>query len=260
MSPVGEWTGDWPPTFWSGAFRLGDAAATPAGMDSALPPDFKMGPPADKAALARVGAQVRERLEADPAAWKLPGDRAEIWALGDFLSPAECDRLIAMIDAVARPSTVYDHGAEGQHRTSYSGDVDRADPFVRMVERRIDDLLGINPAWGETIQGQRYEPGQEFRQHCDWFWTLGEYWKGERQRGGQRSWTAMAYLCDVEEGGETHFTRIGASVAPQRGALLVWNNALPDGTCNYDTMHAALPVIRGTKYVITKWYRTRPWG
>ena len=70
----------------------------------------------------------------------------------------------------------------------------------------------------------------------------------------------MIYLCDVEEGGQTCFTRIGVSVPPQRGALLVWNNAAPDGSPNVDTLHAALPVIRGTKYVITKWYRTRPWG
>lgn len=234
-------------------------------MDSAPPSgstakSFRAGPPADQAALRRLGAAVRARLDADPAAWKVPTDRAEIWAFGEFLSPAECDRLTGLIDAVARPSTVYDPAEHQRYRTSYSGDVDRTDPFVRMIERRIDDLLGIDPAHGETIQGQRYQPGQEFREHCDWFWTGAPYWQVEKGRGGQRAWTAMAYLSDVEEGGQTQFTRIGVSVPPQRGALLVWNNALPDGSVNHDTMHAALPVIRGTKYVITKWYRTRRWG
>ena len=41
--------------------------------------------------------------------------------------------------------------------------------------------------------------------------------------------------------------------------LVLWNNALPDGTVNDDTLHAATPVERGVKYVITKWFRTRPW-
>lgn len=217
-------------------------------------------PPADRAALAACGKRVRARLSADPAAYRLPTDRAEIFAFGDFLAPAECDRLIALVDATARPSAVFDAVVEQDFRTSYSGDVERSDPFVRMVERRIDDLLGMDPDWGETVQGQRYLPGQQFKAHCDWFWTFADYWPGESRRGGQRSWTAMAYLNDVAEGGATQFTRLGLSVQPRRGALLVWNNALPDGRPNLDTLHAALPVVEGRKYVITKWYRTRRWG
>ena len=65
---------------------------------------------------------------------------------------------------------------------------------------------------------------------------------------------------DVEEGGVTEFPRIGVSVPPEEGALMIWNNALPDGRPNPDTLHAALPVVRGVKYVVTKWFRTRPWS
>ena len=217
-------------------------------------------PPADQPALAACGERVRRRLADDPSAYRLPTDRAEIFAFGDFLADSECDRLIGLVDSSARPSAVFDHPTDGPFRTSYSGDVDRADPFVRMVERRIDDLLGMEPEWGETVQGQRYQPGQEFKAHCDWFWTVADYWPDEAGRGGQRAWTAMAYLNDVPEGGQTEFPRLGLTVQPRRGVLLVWNNALPDGRPNVDTLHAALPVIRGCKYVITKWYRTRPWG
>ena len=215
---------------------------------------------ADRAALARCGEQVRQRLAADPSAYRLPTEQAEIYAFGEFLSPGECARMMALVDANARPSSVYNLPNQSAARTSYSGDVDRSEPFVRMIERRIDDLLGMEPDWGETVQGQRYEPGQEFKAHCDWFATSAQYWPEERRRGGQRSWTAMVYLNDVEEGGVTEFTRLGMSVTPQQGALLVWNNARPDGTPNWDTMHAAHPVVRGTKYVVTKWYRTRRWG
>ena len=52
---------------------------------------------------------------------------------------------------------------------------------------------------------------------------------------------------------------IGASIEPKPGVLLVWNNALPDGTPNEATLHAGTPVISGEKYVLTKWYRTRKW-
>ena len=70
----------------------------------------------------------------------------------------------------------------------------------------------------------------------------------------------MIYLNDVEDGGTTDFPRIGVAIPPQRGALIVWNNCLPDGSLNQDTLHAGTPVITGTKYIITKWYRTRKWG
>jgi len=230
---------------------------TPSASNSAT--GAATAPLADQSALIRVGKRVRARLAADPGAYRVPTDEAEIFAFGNFLSPDECRVMMAAIDAVARPSTVYDVGHAENYRTSYSGDVDPADPFVRMIERRIDDLLGMEPELGETLQGQRYLPGQEFKAHYDWLWTLAEYWPREKTRGGQRSWTAMVYLNAVEEGGATEFTELGISIAPQAGALLVWNNATPEGAPNPQTMHAAQPVIRGSKYVMTKWYRTRKW-
>ena len=214
---------------------------------------------ADKAALARVGAIVRQRLAADPTMHRVAVDRVEMYAAGAFLSLAECAHLMAMIDRIAQPSRTFDPERGGRYRTSYSGDVDSSDSFVRMIERRLCDLLGIEAACGETVQGQRYAVGQEFQAHYDWFDTAASYWPGEVKRGGQRSWTAMVYLNDVAEGGATTFDRIGVSVQPQAGSLLLWNNALPDGRLNPDVRHAAEPVLRGVKYVITKWFRTRPW-
>ncbi|MET4131553.1 hypothetical protein ABIE62_000665 [Porphyrobacter sp. MBR-155] len=52
------------------------------------------------------------------------------------------------------------------------------------------------------------------------------------------------------------FSALGIEITPQPGVLLIWNNALPDGCPNDATLHAGLPVERGAKYVITKWYRT----
>ena len=213
----------------------------------------------DQDGLKRMGESVRQRLAADPLAYRIDTDVAEIFAIGDFLSQAECERLCTMIDLVAQPSTLHEQDYSSGFRTSYSGNLDPRDSFVMGISQRIDDLLGINPICGEAIQGQRYLPGQQFKPHNDWFYTTENYWELERKRGGQRSWTAMAFLNQVEEGGETHFTEVGIKIEPKPGVLLVWNNALPDGTPNEGTLHAGTPVIRGAKYVITKWYRTRQW-
>lgn len=213
----------------------------------------------DAQQLKRVGDAVRARLDADPAAFRLPVEGLEIYGVSGFFSEAECQRLIGIVDTVARPSAVYG-GQASDGRTSYSGDVDPLDSFIRMLQRRIDDLMGIDPAFGETIQGQRYTVGQEFRAHFDYFSPSHAYWEAEQARGGQRSWTAMAYLNAVDEGGSTDFPKVPLSIPPQPGALLVWNNMKADGTPNLNTLHAGTPVIRGTKYVLTKWYRARPWS
>lgn len=213
----------------------------------------------DQAALARLGAAVRGRLAADPSVYRVPTDRVELFAIGDFLTGEECARLIAMIDAVARPSSLHELDYASGFRTSYSGDLDPADPLIAEVSARIDALLGVPAEIGEPVQGQRYLPGQQFKPHNDWFYTTEGYWPEEQRRGGQRSWTAMAYLNAVARGGATAFTALGIQVEPKAGVLLLWNNALPDGRPNEATLHAGMPVEEGAKYVITKWYRTRQW-
>ncbi|HMO67975.1 MAG TPA: 2OG-Fe(II) oxygenase, partial [Novosphingobium sp.] len=106
---------------------------------------------AERRVLADIGRLVRERLDADPGVHRIGVDGVDLYAVSDFLSASECERLIGLIDAVAQPSPTYPGGAA--HRTSWSGDFDPADPFVKMIERRIADLIGIEETWAETMQG-----------------------------------------------------------------------------------------------------------
>lgn len=207
----------------------------------------------------RVGVDVRARLAANPTVYRVEIETVELFAVGDFLTADECAQLCTMIDAIARPSALHEVAYDSGFRTSYSGDLDPHDQFVSSISGRIDTLLGVDRVIGEPVQGQRYLPGQQFKPHNDWFYTSESYWPQEEARGGQRSWTTMAYLNDVEEGGATLFAALGFQIEPKRGALLIWNNALPDGRPNESTLHAGLPVVRGVKYIITKWYRTREW-
>ena len=218
-------------------------------MEHIVPPPIPQdNPDADR--LRRMGRKVRERLASNRDVYKLPTDKAEIFAVGDFFTPAECARLMAIIDAVAKPSSTFELDYASGHRTSYSGDVDPADPFIIKLQRRIDDLIGVNPAFGETIQGQRYLPGQQFQPHHDWFPVNTPYWEQEKRRGGQRSITAMAFLNPVDEGGTTDFPNIGFRVEPQPGALLLWNNADENGVPNPSTLHAGMPVDPGNLLVL----------
>jgi prolyl 4-hydroxylase len=210
-------------------------------------------------ARAGIGRDVAARLEAMTAARRIAVEGVQFYRVPDIFSPAECAALIRMIDAKRRPSTLLSDGSDPNFRTSESCDMDRYSPQVQPFDERIADLLGIAPEHGETLQGQRYAPGQHFRAHHDYFHEAQPYWPRMDADGGQRTWTAMVFLNAVEEGGATWFPQAGIRVPPRPGMLLAWNNMAPDGSPNPLTLHEGMPVVRGTKYIVTKWFRERPW-
>lgn len=209
---------------------------------------------------AEIGNRISGKLRRNPMVSTIANEKMEIFVRHGFLAAAECTTMIAKIDADAVPSKLFSGREKDGFRTSSSCNLDPADPLVLKLTARIDALTGFATEQGETIQGQRYTEEQQYKAHCDYFPGNVRYWPDMRDAGGQRSWTAMMYLNSVEEGGETHFVHAGFMVPPRSGTLLVWNNMRSDGSPNVETLHAALPVLRGVKYVLTKWYRERPWS
>ncbi len=191
---------------------------------------------------------------------KVPSPRIEMFVLRDFLDPGECDALIALIERDRRPSTLADANGDNTFRTSETCDLSMDLPEVESLDVRFSHLSGIDRAFGEPIQGQRYEPGQEFKAHTDYFEPQGIDFAQFCSVAGQRTWTFMIYLNDVEAGGATRFKVVDKLIHPERGKLVCWNNRRPDGSVNPATLHHAMKVRKGLKYVVTKWYREKPWA
>jgi len=194
-----------------------------------------------------------------PGAQRLPFRTIEMVAKRQFLSSDECTALIALIDARRRPSGLADHVGDGSYRTSETCDLDPADPFVAGITGRLAAFAGLDATHAEPLQGQRYAVGQEFKLHTDYFEPSGSDYERYCSRSGQRTWTLMVYLNQPAAGGATRFKRLDKTFQPETGKLLAWNNIRPDGVPNYDTLHAGMPVRQGTKYIITSWFRDRPW-
>jgi prolyl 4-hydroxylase len=193
-----------------------------------------------------------------PGVQRVPTHKLELFIVRDFLDVETCGQLIDRINAKRRPSEIADDVGIANFRTSETCDLDWRDPVVGEVDRRISDLLGLPLATSEPLQGQRYAPGQEFKPHTDTFEPGGYDFYVHTAGSGQRTWTAMVYLNEPEAGGATRFKAIGKTVQPEIGKLLAWNNLLPDGRSNPATLHQGMKVRRGTKYVLTKWFRERP--
>lgn len=215
---------------------------------------------ADPRRLAAVGAAVRARLAQDPRTQPRGGRAADLFTVPAFASPAECAALLALIERGAQPSPLFNDGGSGRTdvRTS-STHYFRSEPLALELGRRMDALLGLDRAHAEPLQGQRYRPGEQYRHHIDVFRPERAHWQRERLRGGQRTWTAMLYLNEVEAGGETDFPRLGLAIRPEAGLLVAWDNLDRKGRPNRAVLHAGTPVERGIKYVVTQWYRLEPW-
>lgn len=209
--------------------------------------------------LAEQGKTVRRRLKKHERVEVVTAGGLDLFIVQGFLTAEECAALMLLIDQTAQPSTLYAGTEIDGFRTSYSGNLDPWHPIVGTVETRICRLMGIDKRHGETLQGQRYAVGQQFKPHHDYFFTSQAYWEGERLSGGQRSWTAMIYLNEPEKGGETNFGKVGMCVSPRTAMLVMWNNMDEIGAPHDITQHEGMAVEAGTKYIVTKWFRERFW-
>lgn len=190
-------------------------------------------------------------------AWRLATELVQLYEIPQLASAEECRTLIGLIESSLQPSTVT-HGPQ-DYRTSRTCHLGRLEsPLVAQLDARLAALVGVDPACSEPLQGQCYDPGQYFRAHTDWFAPGTAEHEEHCRVGGQRTWTVMVYLNTVLEGGETCFPQVGRAYTPIRGFGLAWNNLQVDGSPNPHTLHEALPVREGRKWVITKWFRERP--
>lgn len=199
-------------------------------------------------------------IAAQPGVQRFPSRDLTLFIQRDFLSIVQCAELVARVETNRRPSTIADANGDGYFRTSETCDLDPADPFIASIDRAIAAYAGIHPAYGEPLQGQRYSVGQEFKAHTDYFEPGGKDYAQYCSVAGNRTWTFMAYLNEPEAGGATRFTKVGKTIQPETGKLIAWDNRLPNGALNPATIHHGMKVRSGVKYVITKWYRERPWG
>ncbi|MCF8707560.1 prolyl hydroxylase family protein [Rhizorhapis sp. SPR117] len=199
------------------------------------------------------------RLMQHPGIQRFPDPALTLFIKRDFLNPQECNEVIARIDSRRRPSTIADANGDPNYRTSETCDLDPTDPFVAAIDQKICAFAGIDPAHGEPIQGQRYDVGQEFKAHTDYFELNGADYVKYCSVAGQRTWTFMIYLNIPEAGGATRFRSVNKIIHAEKGKLLCWNNIDETGKPNPATIHHGMKVRKGVKYIITKWYRERVW-
>ncbi len=182
--------------------------------------------------------------------------------LGNVLSDDECDQLAETTQQRLAPSPVVADGDGGNqlhaHRTSRGAMLQRGESeLVKRVDARLAFLAKWPMERGEGMQVLRYDSGNEYRAHYDWFDPQLPGPRKHLERGGQRVGTFVIYLSHVEQGGGTSFPNIGLEVFPKKGGAVFFANTDPYGTPDKQTLHAGMPVVKGAKMVANKWLRER---
>ncbi|XP_017100872.2 prolyl 4-hydroxylase subunit alpha-2 [Drosophila bipectinata] len=186
----------------------------------------------------------------------------------NVLSPREISALIKMSDRrLAQANTVKKDSFKTLVRTAkalwvYQGYRE----LTKRISRRIHDMSGLELADAEMFQIINYGIGGHYGKHMDYFNSSGTFFTGyyrnrTKKYLGDRIATVLFYLSDVEQGGATVFPKVstfpGYTVYPRAGTALMWYNLHTDGIGDKTTMHAACPVIVGSKWVMTQWIRER---
>ncbi|KAI6700615.1 hypothetical protein NL676_014939 [Syzygium grande] len=192
-----------------------------------------------------------------------------------FLSDDECDHLIKLARDKLEKSMVADNESGksmlSEVRTSSGMFLQKAqDEVVANIEARIAAWTFLPEENGESIQVLRYEHGEKYEPHYDYFID-----KANQELGGHRVATVLMYLSNVERGGETVFPNLeakmsqskedgwsdcanrGYAVKPRKGDALLFFSLHPDATPDDTSLHGSCPVIEGEKWSATKWIHVR---
>uniref|UniRef100_A0A8P4KDK4 procollagen-proline 4-dioxygenase n=1 Tax=Dicentrarchus labrax TaxID=13489 RepID=A0A8P4KDK4_DICLA len=129
-------------------------------------------------------------------------------------------------------------------------------PVVDKINQRIEDITGLDVTTAEDLQVANYGVGGQYEPHFD-FGRKDEPDAFEELGTGNRIATWLLYMSDVQAGGATVFTDVGAAVWPKKGTAVFWYNLYPSGEGDYRTRHAACPVLVGNKWVSNKWIHER---
>jgi prolyl 4-hydroxylase len=180
--------------------------------------------------------------------------------IDNFVTDEQRDAVIKETAGQFRRST--DTGAKDEHgveekvksqgRTSTNAwcfDACSANPLVKSIYTRIEKLTGVEVGNYEQLQVLDYVDGQYYKEHHD------AHPEQKQDLAGLRILTVFIYFSDVEEGGHTAFPKLGLSVAPKKGRVLIWPSVKAEDPTEIDwrTNHEAQPVIKGHKIAANAW-------
>jgi prolyl 4-hydroxylase len=213
---------------------------------------------------------IEARAAIDMGAWLRPpapkkiSESPRIVVFENFLSRTVCEWLIELAQPKLSASRVLNPGSGERLSDPYRTNTGmgftllETDVLLQIVNMRIAAASGTPLMHQEATNILHYAAGQEYKPHYDFFDPEVANFAEVVRREGQRIVTFLIYLNDTFEGGETEFSLLGARYRGQPGDAVMFVNVDAQGGVDKRTLHAGRPVVRGEKWLLSKWIRDRP--
>lgn len=188
-------------------------------------------------------------------------NRTKIDLIFWVLSDAECDKLIEMHSWSTRKARVVNHKTweliESPWRTNSLVFVNKRSNIAEKITNMIIEELSIKEGQIENFAFLKYEWGEEYKPHFDYFrpWKTWSEVHSQAEKWGQRIMTVLTYLSDDFDGGWTIFPMLAFTAKPRRWTSVVFRSALKDWSLDKNTLHWGEPVEKWIKYAIVTFIR-----
>jgi prolyl 4-hydroxylase len=133
-----------------------------------------------------------------------------------------------------------------------------SDPLLQLVNHRMAQACGMPLDHQEQTCILHYLPGQSYEDHFDFVDPDIQLFQDELATRGQRVVTVLIYLNSGYEQGETHFPLLHWRYKGTPGDALLFRNVTASGAADRSMLHAGRPPVRGEKWLLSKWVRSRP--
>lgn len=215
-----------------------------------------------------------------------------VYVMDDFMTSDECDYLRASARyrlqaalVVASSDNWYDTQAQTRNNEQVwlTAEEEREVPLLRHILKRMHRVARVPDDFAEALQVGRYNLSTKYEAHVD----------TDPPHKVARPATFIAYLNDVEGGGETLFP-VGRNdcsakwrtdptsgeqvygvkyccgtpekdapetvrVTPKKGRAVLFFSHHPDGRVDHKSLHASCPVTKGEKWIAQRWLRFEPY-
>jgi prolyl 4-hydroxylase len=180
-----------------------------------------------------------------------------ILVIDNFLTSGECNNMLFQLNSTMwRPSMVVNFNSDktinqfvSNTRTSesyFDSDFNnRLKKIVTNLELKLDKNFDIDIEKIEGWQISKYGYNAKFDPHVDCL--------GGNKIYGVRKKTILLYLMAPSIGGATFFRALNLFIKPVEGRLVIWDNLLANGNCDYGMIHGGLPVKKGIKIILNTW-------
>lgn len=180
----------------------------------------------------------------------------------DVLSLSECNLIKKLGEDKLSESYTAFRKTPTKVRTSKDCPLDLEDKQVFAITKKIASLVGLPVEHCEEPILVRYLPGERYEAHYDSLdLELDDPYEIFRRTGGNRVITAILYLNQVDQGGDTYFTNLDLKITPKQGSVIIFqdvekhNAAIPHPL----SRHTGMPVEQGEKWIVNFWFRHQPY-